>query len=131
MNSADLLTDPVKSAKRIRKLYKRLRKELPDDAGLNDLLIALSNVVNSRESLTATDQDVLLEYFGQECSVQLCLLTEEDMAINRRRASNLLNWWEVLIKALRDKADRTRVLKLVRRVGVELVNALADRDLRS
>lgn len=125
-------TDPEKAARNIKKMFKKVTQEInPTKYGMANVLVALQKAIGlSGESFTAIDQKALVEFFGAEAAARVMLLQEDTPAISPSRARVLTNWFDVFMKAVREGAEREYIWRLGKKLGIEYINALADKSLR-
>lgn len=125
---------PKISRDKIERIMKKVAQELPGDysAQLMAARKLISKLVDRDETkqLTTEDKKALVEFLGPESTIKL-LMVEEAPAITRSRATTVVNWLDILYRALQSKASKKRIMYLARKTALELINALADTTVRS
>ncbi len=142
------LDDPKAVSKVIQRVFDKVSAQLEQEDGevdYADLIRAVRAVLGLRESsLDVRDQAVLVEFLGPQYAARLLvnqhqvrplvesMITEDTPAIERSRANRLSYWFDLLMRQLRkSNINRKEVVRVGRRAGFELINALADRTIRT
>ena len=127
------LDDPQAAALKVRSVFKRITQEIDKDKyGLSGVIMAVQKALGiNDESLNADDQRSLVEFVGSDAAMQFITLAEDVPAMSVRRASVVTNWFDLLMRAVRENAEPPVVWRLARKTGLEFINALADRTIRS
>lgn len=138
-------SNPQKVYRIINKVFKSLESQLKGDNKYAHLISALKKVIGLYpENLTSVEQSTLVECLGSERTSRLLtnsdniipvvesMLNEDTPSIDRTRATTLAFWFDMLMQQLKKKTlDKDELVRLGRRVGFELINALADRHIRT
>lgn len=124
-----MIEEAVKiNRKRIERIMKKVAQELPGDYTAQ--LIAAQKILNKDKNLSVEETYSLISFLGQDATKKL-LVMEDLPAISRSRATTVVNWFDMLVNAIKSKADSGRILYLARKTVLEFVNALADTTVRS
>lgn len=140
--------DPERVYRVINKVFDKLSQQFGDDTSgrkYSKLIQALKKVVGiTNESLNSEDQVVLVEFLGVEATSRLLLyqdniiplteglIMEDSPAITRDRAVRLAFWFDMLMNQVgKQKVDKSELVRTARRAGFELINALADKYIRT
>jgi hypothetical protein len=125
--------DPRAAALRVRDVFKRISQEVDvEKYGLSGLIVAIQKALGiDNEELLPEDQKALVEFVGADAAATFIMLVEDVPAMSSRRATVLVNWFDMFMRAVRENAEPPVVWRLARKTGLEFINALADRTIRS
>lgn len=126
-------SDPRVAAQTVRRIFKKITQEIDvEKYGLSGLITAIQKAIGVKgETLEHEDQQALVEFFGAEAAGKFMLFVEDVPSISPERARTITDWFETFMRAVRSDADPQVIWRLGRKVGVEYINALADRTIRS